>query len=74
MELMVANARLKYTVEVIWSDEDESYVADVPELPYCMAHGETYEEAMREIVESMTLHVEVLKKLGRPVPEPRLAS
>jgi predicted RNase H-like HicB family nuclease len=61
----------RYEIILFWSNEDESFVADVPELPGCMAHGATQEEALRNIQEAMSAWIEVAKELGRPVPEPR---
>ncbi len=63
--------RLKYEIDIFWSEEDEGYIADVPDLKYCSAWGETYEEALREVRVAMELHLEVLEKTGRPIPEPR---
>jgi predicted RNase H-like HicB family nuclease len=63
--------RFKYEIDIFWSEEDEGYIADVPDLKYCSAWGETYEEALREARVAMELHLEVLEKTGRPIPEPR---
>lgn len=63
--------RLKYEIDIFWSEEDEGYIADVPDLKHCSAWGETYEEALREVRVAMELHLEVLEKTGRPIPEPR---
>jgi predicted RNase H-like HicB family nuclease len=38
-----------YPVEVFWSDEDEAWVADTPDLPFCTAHGATHNEAVAEV-------------------------
>jgi predicted RNase H-like HicB family nuclease len=62
--------RFKYEIDIFWSEEDEGYIADVPDLKYCSAWGETYEEALREVRIAMELHLEVLEKTGRPIPEP----
>lgn len=67
MELM---ERPRYEIDIFYSDEDEAYIANVPELRYCSAHGATYAEALREALVAMDLHVEVLRQDGRPVPEP----
>lgn len=61
----------KYEIDIFWSEEDEGYIADVPDLEYCSAWGETYEEALREARVAMELHLEVLENTGRPVPEAR---
>ncbi len=65
---------LKYHVEVFWSEEDGGYIANVPDLKYCSAFGETYDEALREVRVAMDLHLDVLKKMGRTSPEPTVAS
>ena len=61
---------LKYPVEIFYSDEDEGYIANVPDLPYCSASGETPEEALREVQIAVKLHLNVLEETGRPIPEP----
>ncbi len=60
----------KYHIDIFWSDEDGCYVANVPDLRYCSAFGESYEEALREVLEAMELHLETLRETGRQVPEP----
>lgn len=62
--------RPKYHIDIFWSDEDSGYVANVPDLLYCSAFGETYEEALREVLVAMELHLDTLEELGRPIPEP----
>jgi len=61
----------KYEIIVFWSDEDQAYVADVPELPGCMAHGESYESALANVKEAISLWIETAKEFGDPVPEPK---
>jgi predicted RNase H-like HicB family nuclease len=61
----------KYRIEIFWSDEDGGYIANVPDLRYCSAFGESYEEALREVLVAMELHLDTLKKLGREIPEPK---
>jgi predicted RNase H-like HicB family nuclease len=61
----------KCEIDIFWSEEDGGYIANVPELKYCSAFGETYEEALREALVAMELHLDVLQETGRPVPEPR---
>ena len=60
----------KYRIEIFWSDEDGGYIANVPALRYCSAFGESYEEALREVLVAMELHLETLRELDRPIPEP----
>ena len=60
----------RYRVTIAWSDEDEVYVADVPELPGCRAHGDTREEALANAMEAMSLWLDTARELGRPIPAP----
>lgn len=69
MELM--DQELKYEINIFWSEEDDAYIAVVPELPYCSAWGATYEEALSQVQVAMELYLDVLREEGRPIPEPR---
>lgn len=60
-----------YAVVLFWSDEDEAYVADVPDLKYCSAHGPTPEEALREIKIAMGAWLASAREHGDPIPTPR---
>ena len=62
---------MKYEVIIYRSNEDDFSVADVPELPGCMAHGPTQESALRNAQEAMELWLETARESGRDVPEPR---
>lgn len=61
----------KYEIIIYWSREDEAYVAEVPELPGCMAHGNTYEEAVKNVQDAIQLWIDTAKEFGDPVPEPK---
>lgn len=61
----------RYEIILFWSVEDAAFVADVPELPGCMAHGDTQEAALHNIQEAMSGWIEVAQELGRSIPEPR---
>lgn len=61
----------KYEMIIYWSEEDDAFVVDVPELPGCMAHGETREAAMQAANEAIELWVETAREEGRQVPEPK---
>ena len=61
----------RYEIIIFWSDEDKAYVADVPELPGCMAHGDSYESALANAREAIAHWVETAKEFGDPVPEPK---
>jgi predicted RNase H-like HicB family nuclease len=60
-----------YHVNIFYSEEDEGYIADVPDLEYCSAFGATREEALQEVRVAMDAWIETAKAEGRPVPEPR---
>jgi predicted RNase H-like HicB family nuclease len=62
--------RHRYEIDLFWSDEDEAYLAEVPDLPGCMAHGSTHEESLAEIQEAITGWIDVAKESGEPVPRP----
>jgi predicted RNase H-like HicB family nuclease len=55
-----------------WSDDDEAFIVTVPELPGCMTHGATYEEAARQGKDAIESWVDVAQELGRPIPRPRV--
>ena len=61
----------RYEILIYWSDEDQVFIAEVPELPGCMAHGETQEEALEKAKEAMSLWIETANEHGDPVPEPK---
>ena len=61
----------KYEVIIYWSDEDEAFVAEVPELPGCAAHGDTPNAALSNCNEAVTLWIETATELGRPIPVPK---
>jgi predicted RNase H-like HicB family nuclease len=61
----------RYEIILFWSKEDNAFVADVPELPGCMAHGDTQASALQNIQEAMSGWIEVAAELGRSIPEPR---
>lgn len=59
----------KYETIIYWSDEDDCFVVDVPELPGCMAHGETRESALQAANEAIALWIDTAREEGRPVPQ-----
>jgi predicted RNase H-like HicB family nuclease len=61
----------KYEVIVYWSEEDEAYIAEVPELPGCMADGATYEEALKNVQGIISEWIEAAQALGREIPAPK---
>lgn len=60
-----------FEIIIFWSDEDQVFVADVPELPGCMAHGDTYETALAAVKEAISLWIETARATGRAVPQAR---
>ena len=61
----------KYEVIIYWSKEDEAFVAEVPELPGCMADDESYAEALAAAEVVIREWIETAKSLGRPIPKAR---
>jgi len=61
---------MKYAIVVAFSEEDQGFVATVPELPGCSAFGETEEEAIREVKVAASLWLSAAKRAGRKVPQP----
>ncbi len=60
----------KYPIEVFWSDEDEGFIAVVPDLPGCNAWGKTETDALREAHDAIAAWIKTAKSLKRPIPEP----
>jgi predicted RNase H-like HicB family nuclease len=60
----------RYTVTIHWSDEDDAFVAEVPELCGCLAHGSTQEDALRSAQDAIGLWIDTAREHGDPVPEP----
>jgi predicted RNase H-like HicB family nuclease len=61
----------KYEVIIYWSEEDEAFVAEVPELPGCAAHGPTQVRALSNAQDAIRLWIDTAKEFGDPVPEPK---
>jgi len=59
-----------YPIEVYWSDEDGAWIADVPDLPYCSAHGPSPHEAVAEVENAIAAWLAAAKATGRAIPEP----
>lgn len=62
---------IRYEVIIYWSDEDQAFIAEVPELPGCMADGATYQDALANAETVIHEWIETAQELGRPIPEPR---
>jgi predicted RNase H-like HicB family nuclease len=61
----------RYEIIIFWSNDDQAFVAEVPELPGCMAHGNTHEEALASAKAAMQLWIDTAREFGDPIPEPR---
>ena len=61
----------KYEIILYWSDEDRVFVAEVPELPGCIAHGDTQEAALTNAQEATQLWIDTALEFGDPVPQPK---
>lgn len=61
----------KYEIIIYWSEDDQAFVADVPELPGCMAHGDTYDTALANIKDAMNLWINTAKEFNDPIPVPK---
>lgn len=60
-----------YHVNVFWSDEDDCYVADIPDLRYCSAFGDSAEQALHEVLQAKQAWLETARAEGRPIPSPK---
>jgi predicted RNase H-like HicB family nuclease len=61
----------KYEIIIYWSNEDQIFVAEVPELPGCMAHGNTQEAALGQANEAIQLWIDTAREFGDPAPQPK---
>ncbi|MCK4358696.1 MAG: type II toxin-antitoxin system HicB family antitoxin [Candidatus Cloacimonetes bacterium] len=61
----------RYEIIIYWSDDDEAFIAEVPELPGCMADGKTYQEALSNAGIIIQEWIETAKELKRPIPIPK---
>ncbi len=61
----------KYELIIYWSDDDQAFIAEVPELPGCAADGKTYKEAVEKVEGIIQEWIETAKELGRPIPKPK---
>lgn len=61
----------RYEVIIYWSAEDDIFVAEAPELPGCMAHGNTYEAALANAQDAIALWIETAREFGDAIPNPK---
>jgi predicted RNase H-like HicB family nuclease len=62
----------RFEIDIFWSDDDDTYIAVVPDIPSCTAWGDTYEVALREIRTAIQGNIEVAREFGHPIPQPKL--
>jgi predicted RNase H-like HicB family nuclease len=60
-----------YHINIFYSDEDEGYIADIPDLKRCSAFGETPEEALRQVLVAKSVWLKAARATGKPIPEPQ---
>ena len=65
------SGKYKYEIIIYWSEDDSAFVAEVPELPGCMADGASYSEAIANAEVVIDEWIEIAKDLGREIPEPK---
>jgi predicted RNase H-like HicB family nuclease len=61
----------KYEIIIYWSDEDRAFIAEVPELPGCIAQGSTQEASLANAKKAIRLWIQTAKEFGDPIPEPK---
>ncbi len=61
----------KYEILIYWSEEDQSFIAEVPELPGCIAHGDSQEDALVNIKQATQLWIKTAQEFGDPIPQPK---
>jgi len=61
----------KYEIIIYWSNEDEAFIAEIPELPGCMAHGDAPENALKNAKEAIQLWIDTAKEFGDTISEPK---
>ena len=61
----------KYEIIIYWSKDDKAFLAEVPELPGCVADGQSYQEALTNVSAIIDDWIETAKSLGRTIPEPK---
>ena len=60
----------RYELVIYWSNDDQSFIVEVPELPGCMANGATYLEAVKNVEAIIAEWLETAQAVGRPIPQP----
>ncbi len=60
----------RYELVIYWAEEDKCFIAEVPELPGCMADGQSYQEAVSNVEVIIDEWIATAQEMGRPIPEP----
>ncbi|MFH0784213.1 MAG: type II toxin-antitoxin system HicB family antitoxin [Pseudomonadota bacterium] len=60
----------RYEINIYWSNEDQTFIAEAPELPGCIAHGSSHQEALANVKDAMSLWLDTAVELGRNIPQP----
>jgi predicted RNase H-like HicB family nuclease len=63
--------KIRYELIIYWSEEDQAFIVEVPELSGCMADGETYQEAVQNAENVIQEWMETAKQIGRTIPQPK---
>lgn len=71
MKTNSVNAPFKYELVIYWSDTDDTFIVEIPELPGCTADGETYAEAVANATIAIQIWIDTAHELGRDIPEPK---
>ena len=61
----------KYEIIIYWSNDDQAFISEAPELPGCAAHGNSPDEALKNCKEAMELWITTAQEFGRPIPKPK---
>ena len=61
----------RYEIIIFWSNEDNAFIAEVPELPGCQAHGDSQEAALSNAQQAIALWLDTAREFGDPIPEPK---
>jgi predicted RNase H-like HicB family nuclease len=62
---------MKYETIIYWSNEDQAYIAEIPELAACMAHGNSYETALQNATSAIEHWIGTAREFNDPIPEPK---
>jgi predicted RNase H-like HicB family nuclease len=71
MTMPTRNDEPQYEMIIYWSDEDDGFVVEVPELPGCASDGRTYQEAVANAETTMREWIDTATEIGRPIPQPK---